>query len=107
MPFSDATFNVVLSTVMLHHLPDEARHQGIRNPTGLEARWPLLAVDFGGSEPERHSRIARHRNHANFDIRQLIPELNEAGLHEITSGKVGFRDCGSSAQARRRGDIYR
>jgi ubiquinone/menaquinone biosynthesis C-methylase UbiE len=93
MPFSDATFDVVLSTVMLHHLPDEARHQGIREIRRvLKPGGRLLAVDFGGSEPERHSRIARHRNHANFDIRQLIPELNEAGLHEITSGKVGFRD---------------
>ncbi len=93
LPFPDATFDVVLSTVMLHHLPDAARHQGIREIRRvLKPGGRLLAVDFGGSERQRHSRIARHSNHAHFDIRQVIPELNEAGLGGVTSGKVGFRD---------------
>ncbi|MGA7870668.1 MAG: methyltransferase domain-containing protein [Candidatus Binatus sp.] len=93
LPFPDATFDVVLSSAMLHHLPDEARHQGIREIRRiLKPGGRLFAVDFGGSEGERHSRIARHRNHAHFDIRQVIPELNEAGLGGVTSGKVGFRD---------------
>jgi ubiquinone/menaquinone biosynthesis C-methylase UbiE len=93
IPFPDATFDVVLSTVMLHHLPDEARHQGIREIRRvLKPGGRLFAVDFGGAKSEKHIRIARHSNHAHFDIRQLIPELNEAGLRAVTSGKVGFRD---------------
>jgi len=93
IPFPDATFDVVLSTVMLHHLPDQARQEGIREIRRvLKPGGRLFAVDFGESESERHSRITRHRNHAHFDIRQLTPELNEAGLRGVTSGKVGFRD---------------
>lgn len=49
LPFPDGQFDVVLSTVMLHHLPRAARPEAI-----LEARrvlkpgGRLLAVDFGG-----------------------------------------------------------
>ncbi|MGB0061399.1 class I SAM-dependent methyltransferase [Candidatus Binatus sp.] len=93
IPFPDGTFDVVLSTVMLHHLPDEARHRGIREIRRvLKPGGRLFAVDFGGVESEKHSRIARHSNHAHFDIHQVIPELNEAGLGSVTTGKVGFRD---------------
>ena len=93
LPFPDATFDVVLSTVMFHHLPDDARRQGLREIRRvLMPGGRLLAVDFGGSAQERHSHIAMRPNHAHFDIRKLIPELSEAGLSGITSGKVGFRD---------------
>ncbi len=93
LPFPDATFDAVLSTVMLHHLPDEARRQGIHEIRRvLKPGGRLLAVDFGGSEDKRHSRTARHRNHAHFDIRRVMPELSEAGLSNLESGKVGFRD---------------
>jgi ubiquinone/menaquinone biosynthesis C-methylase UbiE len=93
LPFPDATFDLVLSTVMLHHLPAEARRQGVREIRRvLKPGGRLFAVDFGGSEDERHSCIARASKHAHFDIRQLIPELREAGLGGVTSGKVGFRN---------------
>jgi ubiquinone/menaquinone biosynthesis C-methylase UbiE len=92
LPFPDATFDVVLSTLMLHHLPDGARHQGIREIRRvLKPGGRLFAVDFGGAERERHRHIACRRSHAHFDIRQVIPELNEAGLGGVTSGKVEFR----------------
>ena len=65
---------------MLHHLPDEARHCGIRPPRWvLKPGGRLFAVDFGGVESEKHGPIARHSNHAHFDIHQVIPELNDAG----------------------------
>ncbi len=93
LPFPDATFDVVMSSVMLHHLPDEARHHGIREMRRvLKSAGRLFAVDFGGSDHERHSSLAHRRNHAHFDIRKVVPELNEVGLAVVTIGKVGFRD---------------
>lgn len=48
LPFPDAQFDAVLSTVMLHHLPGEARKQcapDIRRV--LKPGGRMLAVDFG------------------------------------------------------------
>ncbi|HXZ87815.1 MAG TPA: methyltransferase domain-containing protein [Candidatus Binataceae bacterium] len=93
LPFPDATFDVVLSSAMFHHLPDQALRDGIREIRRvLKPGGRLLAVDFGGSEDEKASRTARHHNHVHFDIRHVIPELTEAGLGSVESGAVGFRD---------------
>jgi ubiquinone/menaquinone biosynthesis C-methylase UbiE len=47
LPFPDARFDVVLSTVMLHHLPRAARQQAVREARRvLKPGGRLLAVDF-------------------------------------------------------------
>src|SRR5262245_39034218 len=51
LPFPDAHFDVVLSTLMLHHLPRKAREQCAREMRRvLKPSGRVLAVDFGGSE---------------------------------------------------------
>ena len=56
LPFPDAQFDVVLSTMMLHHLPRKARQElagemrRVLKPGGR-----VLAVDFGGTAQERKS----------------------------------------------------
>lgn len=93
LPFSDHTFDVVLSTVMLHHLPDDARQKCLEEIRRvLKPAGRMLAVDFGGTAEERESRAGRHRNHADFDLRDAIPMLREVGLNRIESGAMGFRD---------------
>lgn len=54
LPFPQATFDAVLSTAMLHHLPDqEARRQCIHEIRRvLRPGGRLLAVDFGGLADE-------------------------------------------------------
>lgn len=50
LPFSDARFDVVLSTVMLHHLPRKLRQQGVGEMRRvLKPGGRLLAIDFGGA----------------------------------------------------------
>jgi ubiquinone/menaquinone biosynthesis C-methylase UbiE len=93
MPFADGSFDVVVSSAMLHHLPDETRRKGLQEVRRvLKPGGRMLAIDFGGGESERRHRIGHHRNHAHFSLQQVIPELSEAGLGDISSGKVGVLD---------------
>jgi ubiquinone/menaquinone biosynthesis C-methylase UbiE len=93
LPFAGGIFDVVLSTVMLHHLPEEARRKCIAEiGRVLKPGGRFLAVDFGGTAQERHSRAGRLHNHAHFDLRQVIPVLNEAGLSAVETGATGIRD---------------
>src|SRR5262249_6889416 len=49
LPFPDAKFDVVLSTVMLHHLPQTARQElAIEIRRVLRPGGRVLAIDFGG-----------------------------------------------------------
>jgi ubiquinone/menaquinone biosynthesis C-methylase UbiE len=54
LPFADASFDAVLSTLMLHHLPPEARQQCAREMRRvLKPGGRVLAVDFGVSGKKR------------------------------------------------------
>jgi ubiquinone/menaquinone biosynthesis C-methylase UbiE len=91
LPFPDGAFDVVLSTIMLHHLTGEARQKGLGEIRRvLKPGGRMLAVDFAGSA--RKSHAGRRHNHENFDLREVIPLLNAAGLKLVESGAVGFQD---------------
>lgn len=89
LPFPDATFDVVLSTTMLHHLPDKARRQCLREARRvLKPAGRLLAVDFGGPVSERRSWVAKLHRHGQIDISRLTPLVTEAGLKIVESGPM-------------------
>lgn len=91
LPFPNAQFDAVLSTMMLHHLPGEARRQCVREMGRvLRPGGRLLAVDFGDSGREGRGLIAHFHRHGHLDLRGVISVLNEAGLNEVRSGAVGF-----------------
>jgi ubiquinone/menaquinone biosynthesis C-methylase UbiE len=93
LPFQDAAFDVVLSTVMLHHLPDDARARCIREIRRvLRPGGRFLAIDFGGSAARRKSLAGRLHAHAHFDLTVVIPVVKRAGLAQVESGPMGFRD---------------
>jgi ubiquinone/menaquinone biosynthesis C-methylase UbiE len=93
LPFQDAAFDVVLSTVMLHHLPDDARAMCISQIRRvLRPGGRFLAIDFGGSAEQRKSLAGRLHAHAHFDLTQVIPVVKRAGLAQVESGPLGFRD---------------
>jgi ubiquinone/menaquinone biosynthesis C-methylase UbiE len=93
LPFSEATFDVVLSTTVFHCLPDRARHLCIREMARvLKPNGRLLLIDFGGSKREKHSLIGHLRAHRNFDVFDLIPTINESGLTDLKNGSLGFSD---------------
>jgi ubiquinone/menaquinone biosynthesis C-methylase UbiE len=93
LPFQDATFDVVLSTVMLHHLPENTRAMCIGEIRRvLKPGGRFLAIDFGGSAEQRNSVVGRLHARLNFELRQVIPLVNQAGLANVESGPMGFHD---------------
>lgn len=93
IPFPDAFFDVVLSTLMLHHLPKKARIQ-----LAAEARRVLkpggrvLVVDFAEASPRKGlKRHLRHR-HGKVALHRILSLLEGADLNVIASGPVGIEN---------------
>jgi ubiquinone/menaquinone biosynthesis C-methylase UbiE len=91
LPFPDAHFDAVLTTVMLHHLPRTARHvTEMRRVLKLGGR--VFAVDFGLAARERKGILAHFHRHGHVKLADRIKLLSEAGLNTVESGAVGIRD---------------
>jgi ubiquinone/menaquinone biosynthesis C-methylase UbiE len=91
LPFPDGHFDAVLSTLMLHHLPREARRQCAREMRRvLKPGGRVLAVDFGGAD--RKSVIEHFHRHGRVDVHEIVELLTEVGLQIVESGAVGVRN---------------
>jgi len=91
LPFPDAQFDVVLSTVMLHHLPRTGPVQAVGEARRvLKSGGRLFAVDFVRSSGK--GLLAHFHRHGRVDARDLIALAAEAGLSVIESGPVGRWD---------------
>lgn len=89
LPYAGARFDVVLSTLMLHHFPSKLRAQAIREIRRvLKPGGRVVIVDFqdSGSKPVGLMRlIRRHRyGHVKFDV--MLAMLSEANLEVVSSG---------------------
>jgi ubiquinone/menaquinone biosynthesis C-methylase UbiE len=91
LPFSDARFDVVTSTVMLHHLRRTARVEAIVEARRvLKPGGRLLIVDFvRRSGKGLHAHFHRH---GRVDPHDLIALATEGGLTVVESGPVGQWD---------------
>lgn len=93
LPFTDAQFDVVLSTLMLHHLPREARAGCAREMRRVvKPGGRVLVVDFGWTPGQRKGLIAHFHRHGGLDSREISGLLTEAGLDTVEVGPVGMRD---------------
>ncbi len=93
LPFPDVRFDVVLSTVMLHHLPAKARQQGVREMRRvLKPGGRLLAVDFGGASRNGKGPLAHFHRHGHIAPRELVDLVSDTGLHVVESGALGIWD---------------
>lgn len=90
LPFPDATFDAVLSSLMLHHLGDDGRSQGTHEIARvLRPGGRFLAVDIGGGTGEKHRSLFHFvPRHGDFDLDELDPVLEDAGLQVLERGKV-------------------
>ena len=90
LPFPDGRFDVVLSTLMLHHLPRHARRQctaEIRRV--LKPGGRLLVVDF--ARPSAKNGILAHfHRHGHVDFADVRAMLTDVGFTLREDGPVGF-----------------
>lgn len=92
MPYRDGQFDVVLSTLMLHHLPGNLRNQCAAEVRRvLKPGGRLLAIDFvmapGNKEP-----VAHFHRHGHIKLEAMVSIFREAGLQVGETGRVGIGD---------------
>ena len=93
LPFSDARFDVVVSTVMLHHLPRQARQlcageiRRVLKPGGR-----VLVIDFGSPSGARRTLIGHFHRHGHSKLEDNIGLLTAVGLQTVESGAVGMKN---------------
>src|SRR5262245_30083728 len=90
LPFPDAAFDAVLSTLMLHHLARRVREQClIEIRRVLKPGGRLLVVDFG--HPQAKSGVLAHfHRRGHVDPRDVISLLSDARFHVLAQGALGI-----------------
>jgi ubiquinone/menaquinone biosynthesis C-methylase UbiE len=90
LPFSDRQFDVVLSTVMLHHLRRAVREQCVREVRRvLKSGGRLLVVDFGVKGAGHRGPLAHFHKHGRVKLDDLVSLVADAGLDIVDSGHTG------------------
>ena len=93
LPFPDGRFDVVLSTVMLHHLPGKLRRQcAAEIKRVLKPGGRVLAVDFGTSLAQKKGIVAHFHRHGHINLAEIVAIFNETGLDIVESGAAGISD---------------
>ena len=97
LAFQDGSVDVVLSSLMMHHLPDDLKRRGLAEIARvLKPGGRLLIVDI--KRPD--SRLSQAMNtlflHSGLStgVQDLSPMLQAAGFSDIETGETGFRMLG-------------
>jgi len=90
LPFADASFDVVLCTLVLHQLPHEGIHEAAAEMRRVLAPGGrLLVADIDSAHPGNQRRTPH--SHGSFDGSRIGPLLERTGLDVVESGEVPFR----------------
>lgn len=90
IPASSQSFDVVLSTFMMHHVPDHLKREGLAELARiLTSGGRLLIIDFKRSE-EHQSRPDQF-GAGEVTLQDLPALLLEAGFSQIETGEIPFR----------------
>jgi ubiquinone/menaquinone biosynthesis C-methylase UbiE/drug/metabolite transporter (DMT)-like permease len=95
LPFADAYFDVVLSSLMLHHLPDDLKRAGLAEVRRvLKPGGRLVAVDFAPpANPLLRHLVTLLLGHgmAHTDIRHSAVIVTEVGFTDVQVRATSFR----------------
>jgi ubiquinone/menaquinone biosynthesis C-methylase UbiE len=90
LPFGDGQFDIVIGTLMLHHLPKAVRAAFAREARRvLKPGGRLLLIDFG--KPQQFRSPGLHR-HGHVDMQAIGKLLTESGFKIGDTGAVGTKN---------------
>ena len=98
LPFPDGAFDVVLCTLMMHHLPQEGRKQAVAEMRRvLRPGGRLLVVDLAHAEGLWAALNPITLLHGRNDMHvadEAAALMKDAGFSDIVAGKLGSRVLG-------------
>lgn len=104
LPFPDASFDVVLSTLMMHHLPRATRENAAREIRRvLKPNGRVLVVDFGTLASGKRGLLAHFHRHGGLPVDKIVELLEGAELKVTDRGEVGIRDLQFALATKRPG----
>jgi ubiquinone/menaquinone biosynthesis C-methylase UbiE len=93
LPFPDGQFDVVLNTLMFHHLPRAAWERCARKMRRvLKPGGRVLVVDFGRRDGATRGLLSHLHRHGHVDIGDVVAVLGDAGLIALEHGAVGVNN---------------
>jgi ubiquinone/menaquinone biosynthesis C-methylase UbiE len=93
LPFADGGFDLVTSTLMLHHIPKPARPAAVAEMLRvLRPGGRALVVDFATSSEVGGGLFHRLHRYGRVRPEQIAALLTDAGFEPADSGPLGMRD---------------
>lgn len=93
LPIAASSFDLVTSTLMLHHLDRTARTACIDEIRRvLKPGGRVLVVDFASSSGAQSGMLRRLHRHGRVRPEQIVALLADAGLLVVDQGAIGMRD---------------
>jgi ubiquinone/menaquinone biosynthesis C-methylase UbiE len=87
LPFPDQTFDVVLSTLMMHHLPAPLKRQGLAEIVRvLKPGGRLVIADF--ARKQDHQGLATRFHAGGSSLGELAALVADAGLSQVDSKEM-------------------
>ncbi len=92
LPFPARTFDVVLSTLMLHHLPRALRESGAKEMHRVTRRGGCVVVVDLGAGTRGRSFLDRFHRHGRLELDELVGVFTGAGFAVEESGALGVHN---------------